>query len=325
MRQAENGTSFRFRDLLTASKILDLRRSLSIICVALACALIPVRELPAQTDVIRGRVLNAEGTPLPNVRVTATSIPGNVTRESRTNARGQFQITFPGGSGDYVMGFALLRHAFRQFELKRTADHDVLIANARLSRVQLDTVNVVSTMRLSALRKFVERGGLLITTGGTSRLPVEMGFNNTVSVVTTTRLNARGVIYRAQAVSLASPILYGYENPTFPIYFNQSPLLSVTVRDTLANVDGIDAAILQQREKVRARVILRFHEKADSLLVSGLLVAGDEMAGRAAVVDAPLGKGHVVLFGIRPLWRWESQGSFALAINAIANWNHLSF
>jgi len=43
------------------------------------------------------------------------------------------------------------------------------------------------------------------------------------------------------------------------------------------------------------------------------------------VVDAPVGKGHVILFGIRPLWRWESQGSFAMPINAIVNWNHLDF
>ena len=70
-------------------------------------------------------------------------------------------------------------------------------------------------------------------------------------------------------------------------------------------------------------VILKFHDKADSLLVSGLLAGGDELTGKAAVVDAPVGKGHVVLFGIRPLWRWESQGSFAFVLNAIANWNHL--
>ena len=72
-------------------------------------------------------------------------------------------------------------------------------------------------------------------------------------------------------------------------------------------------------------MILRFHTTADSLLVSGLLAGGSELAGRAAVVDAPVGKGHIVLFGIRPLWRWQSQGSFAMAINAIANWNHLNF
>jgi len=90
-------------------------------------------------------------------------------------------------------------------------------------------------------------------------------------------------------------------------------------------VEGRDPAIAVQQERMRAHVILRFHDKADSLLVSGLLVAGDELAGKAAVVDAPVGSGHLVMFGIRPLWRWESQGSFALALNAISNWDHLGF
>jgi glutamine amidotransferase-like uncharacterized protein len=166
---------------------------------------------------------------------------------------------------------------------------------------------------------------LLITTGNSSNLPISMGFTTAVSVNTTTQLNARGGIYRAQPVATASPILYGYENKSFPVYFNQSPVMSVTPRDTTADNNGIDPSIVAAREAQRAKVILRYHNTADSLLVSGLLAGGTELAGRAAVVDAPVGKGHVILFGIRPLWRWESQGSFALAINAIANWNHLDF
>ena len=99
----------------------------------------------------------------------------------------------------------------------------------------------------------------------------------------------------------------------------------MTPRDTVPVAENRDPAFAQQQERMRARTILRFHEKADSLLVSGLMVGGDELAGKAAVVDAPVGSGHVVLFGIRPMWRWESQGSFAFALNAISNWNHLSF
>ena len=41
------------------------------------------------------------------------------------------------------------------------------------------------------------------------------------------------------------------------------------------------------------------------------------------VVDAPLGKGHVVMFANRPFWRYQTHGSFNLAFNAILNWNHL--
>jgi hypothetical protein len=178
---------------------------------------------------------------------------------------------------------------------------------------------------VSALKKFLDRGGLLITTGNSSNLPISMGLTTAVAVNTTTQLNARGGIYRAQPVSMASPILYGYENKSFPIYFNQSPVMQVTPRDTTADNAGIDPAIVAAREGQRAKVILKYHQTADSLLVSGLLAGGQELAGKAAVVDAPVGKGHVILFGIRPLWRWESQGSFAMAINAIANWNHLQF
>ena len=178
---------------------------------------------------------------------------------------------------------------------------------------------------VATLRRFVERGGLLITTGNSSQLPIGMGFNPTVAVTTTTALNARGGIYRAQPVSTGSPLLYGYESKSFPIYFNQAPVMSVTPRDTTVETSGTDSTILAARENQRAKVILKYHQTVDSLLVSGLLVGGQELAGRAAVVDAPVGKGHVILFGIRPMWRWQSQGSFALAINAIANWNHLDF
>lgn len=64
-------------------------------------------------------------------------------------------------------------------------------------------------------------------------------------------------------------------------------------------------------------------ELTDHLRLSGLLVAGEELAGRPAVLDAPVGRGHVVLFAIRPFWRWSTQGSFALAFNTILNWNDL--
>jgi hypothetical protein len=178
----------------------------------------------------------------------------------------------------------------------------------------------------AALRRFVERGGLLITSGNSSVLPITLGFNPTVTQFTTTRLNARGSVIRVQPATgaSASPILYGYESSSFPIYFSQTPVFNVTPRDTILP-EGRDPAFAQQQERMRARTVLRFHEKADSLLVSGLMVGGDELAGKAAVVDAPLSSGHVVLFGIRPMWRWESQGSFALALNAIANWEHLAF
>jgi hypothetical protein len=29
------------------------------------------------------------------------------------------------------------------------------------------------------------------------------------------------------------------------------------------------------------------------------------------------------MFALRPFWRWQTQGTYFLAFNAILNWNHL--
>lgn len=179
----------------------------------------------------------------------------------------------------------------------------------------------------AALRAFVERGGLLLVEGATATFPVDLDFTPTVDVAESRSLRTRGAVFRAQAVMAASPILYGYESRTFPVYFNQAPLMTVQERDTSVAAREreaeMDPAVVAEIERQRARVIVRFHERQDSLLVSGLLVGGSELTKKAAVIDAPLGRGHVVYFAIRPFWRWQTQGSFALALNAITNWNAL--
>ncbi|MEX2270741.1 MAG: M14 family zinc carboxypeptidase [Vicinamibacterales bacterium] len=71
------------------------------------------------------------------------------------------------------------------------------------------------------------------------------------------------------------------------------------------------------------RVILQFPDDADDLLLSGGMVGGEALTGRAVLVDAPLGKGHVVMFATRPYWRWQTHGLFFLGFNAILNWNDL--
>jgi hypothetical protein len=72
----------------------------------------------------------------------------------------------------------------------------------------------------------------------------------------------------------------------------------------------------------RPQVILRYAD-AKHLLIAGLLDHGDEMAERAAVVDARYGKGHVLLFASNPIWRGETIGSYPLVFNAIVNFDKL--
>lgn len=75
---------------------------------------------------------------------------------------------------------------------------------------------------------------------------------------------------------------------------------------------------------MRPRIILRFATDERNLLVSGMLAGGSELAGKPAVVDIPVGKGHVVFFATNPMWRHQTQGEFFLLFNAALNFNNLS-
>jgi hypothetical protein len=71
------------------------------------------------------------------------------------------------------------------------------------------------------------------------------------------------------------------------------------------------------------RVILRFPAWEADMLLSGGLENGQVLSNRAQVVDQPIGDGHMVLFSIRPFWRWQTHGTYILGFNAILNWNDL--
>ncbi len=73
---------------------------------------------------------------------------------------------------------------------------------------------------------------------------------------------------------------------------------------------------------MRPRVVVRFAPEND-LFVSGMLAGGRALANTPAVVDAPRGKGHVLMFANNPMWRNETQGSYFLLFNAMLNYDHL--
>ncbi|HZM89999.1 MAG TPA: M14 family zinc carboxypeptidase [Blastocatellia bacterium] len=83
------------------------------------------------------------------------------------------------------------------------------------------------------------------------------------------------------------------------------------------------AAALIPPPNMRPRVVLRFNSNEKDLLISGMLAGGSELTGKAAVVDVPVGKGHVVMFANNPMWRHQTQGSFFLLFNAAMNYNNL--
>ena len=70
------------------------------------------------------------------------------------------------------------------------------------------------------------------------------------------------------------------------------------------------------------RTIFRF-APANSLLISGGLDNAGEMSSAPALVDAPLGDGHVVMFSFNPFWRGETVGSYTLVFNTLLHHGHL--
>jgi hypothetical protein len=76
--------------------------------------------------------------------------------------------------------------------------------------------------------------------------------------------------------------------------------------------------------EMRPRVVLRFASDEKNLLVSGMLAGGSELAGKPAVIDVPVGKGHVVMFANNPMWRHQTHGSFSMLFNAALNFDNLN-
>jgi hypothetical protein len=75
--------------------------------------------------------------------------------------------------------------------------------------------------------------------------------------------------------------------------------------------------------QLRPRVVMRFASDEKNLLVSGMLAGANELANRPAIVDVPVGRGHVVMFATNPMWRHQTQGEFFLVFNAALNYDNL--
>ena len=93
--------------------------------------------------------------------------------------------------------------------------------------------------------------------------------------------------------------------------------------DQVAQFREIARAFGLGGDEAKARVVMQFPANPNDMLLSGTLAGGQFLSNRAQVIDAPLGKGHVVSFAIRPFWRWQTQGNYFLGFNAILNWNDL--
>ncbi|HKS07684.1 MAG TPA: carboxypeptidase regulatory-like domain-containing protein [Gemmatimonadaceae bacterium] len=99
-----------------------------------------------QMDVIRGRVTGPDSVPLARATVKAVSYYGAIAKTTQTDRNGRFTITYPNGEGDYWIEVTLIGYVPRRFEIKRIAEEEILIADARLAlnAPTLDPVNVTA-------------------------------------------------------------------------------------------------------------------------------------------------------------------------------------
>jgi Zinc carboxypeptidase len=161
---------------------------------------------------------------------------------------------------------------------------------------------------VQALKAFVEAGGTLVTLNGASLLPItEMGLPVANAIVSPPReaghdeeperptgsaeFYCPGAILRVKP-DLTHPLAAGLDDPSIA-WFEESPAFDVKV----------------------GRVVARYEDK-DPLL-SGWLLGGARLQGKAALVEVPLGKGRVVLFGYRPQYRAQSWATYIPLLNAI--------
>lgn len=144
---------------------LTLYALLATLASVLLLAISPAALRAQQADVIRGRVIGPDSVPIEGVQVTVTSLDGQVSRKARTDKSGRFTVTFPNGEGDYMVAFTALGFAVKRFEVKRAADEEILIADAKLSPAAVN----LEAMRVTAPREKVSRNDVQPDISGTER------------------------------------------------------------------------------------------------------------------------------------------------------------
>jgi hypothetical protein len=135
-----------------------------------------------------------------------------------------------------------------------------------------------------------------------------------------------GSILRTE-LDLTHPIAKGMPQQSIA-WFENSPAFEIvaervsspTVREGSTSSGDPAGALTDVRatDTSDIRIIARYPEKPENILLSGWALGQERIAGKAALVEVTMGKGKIILFGFRPQYRGQSLATFPLLFNAIS-------
>ncbi len=164
-------------------------------------------------------------------------------------------------------------------------------------------------------QKFVEDGGVLITMGVASYFPAEFGIARGVDAQNTAPgFYAPGPYVNSEILIPTHPTMFGYSQKTLPVRYAGGPLLQAGPPAGFEQFAGTSPD--------RPQVIARF-TGGEAGVLSGLMRNPDQIRNRPMIVDAPAGKGRVIMFANNPIYRWQTFGEHEMVFNALMFWNDM--
>jgi ribosomal protein S18 acetylase RimI-like enzyme len=174
---------------------------------------------------------------------------------------------------------------------------------------------------LAELKRFVETGGTVVTLDHAAEVATAaLGVNVTRVTVPTRRDDEEQPTADSSAARLAAAAarrtpLYA-PGSIFRVLVDARHPVAAGMPDSAA-VYFTNSTTFDVPAGSPARVIARYPAAADDILLSGYLQGGEAIAGKAAAVEVPVGRGRVVMFGFRPQYRGQSYGTFRLLFNSL--------
>ncbi len=173
---------------------------------------------------------------------------------------------------------------------------------------------------LRHLGMFVDNGGLLVTLGGGSIIPVDLGLAPGVDRVNpaTVRVVNPGSFVKTKVLNTGSPIAYGYDEETH-IFTGTSPMFNVSFADRKYIVMQYGRSDATDDRDENSKIV----SGEGSICISGMVKNQDQLIHKPAVLNIPRGSGRMVIFNFNPAHRYLNHHDFNLLFNTILNWNDL--